>query len=248
MASTSETGHAKNVANFGTLVSFCNGYDGAYNPSNLSIQIPALNKVQIQSQNLIKDVNASLPAYNKAIAAREIAFNPLGKLITRVINALKASGTSQEIVDKAVSIVQKLRGKRVSAKLTDEEKKTLAAQGKEHNEISSSQLSFDNLIDNFDKLLNLLDSIPEYNPNEKELTIVSLKALLKDLKTKNTAAIEATTPLSNARIARNDILYKENTGLVDTAKNVKMYVKSVFGAGSPQYKQISGLEFRKYKI
>ena len=32
-----------------------------------------------------------------------------------------------------------------------------------------------------------------------------------------------------------------------TAKEVKAYVKSVFGATSPQYKQISGLEFKTIK-
>jgi len=37
MASTSETGHAKNVANFEDLISFCTGYGTAYNPSKAAI-------------------------------------------------------------------------------------------------------------------------------------------------------------------------------------------------------------------
>jgi len=53
--------------------------------------------------------------------------------------------------------------------------------------------------------------------------------------------------LSNARITRNDILYKPNTGLVDIAIDTKTYIKSVFGASSPQYKQVSGLEFKTVK-
>jgi hypothetical protein len=39
MASTSETGHAKNVANFEDLISFCNGYGVSYNPSKAILQI-----------------------------------------------------------------------------------------------------------------------------------------------------------------------------------------------------------------
>ncbi|MFC2138409.1 hypothetical protein ACFLTE_09565 [Bacteroidota bacterium] len=248
MASTSETGHAKNVANFGKLISFCNGYDGAYNPSNTNIQLTVLNRLQTQSQNAINVVNEALPAYNKAVAAREKAFKPLGKLITRLINALKAADTPAEIDEKAVPIVNKLRGKRSKPKLTDEEKQELEENGKEHAEISTSQMSYDNQLDNFDKFVSLLASIPEYNPNEKELKVVTINALIKDLKAKNQAVIDATTPLSNARISRNEMLYKEKEGLVDTALNVKTYVKSVFGAGSAQYKQISGLEFKKYKI
>ncbi|MBN2521567.1 MAG: hypothetical protein JXB17_13730 [Bacteroidales bacterium] len=211
--------------------------------------------METDSQNAINAVNSSLPAYNTAIAAREAAFKPLSQLITRVMNSLKASNTGSEIVDKAVTLVRKLQGRRATTKLTEEEKQELIAQGKEVNEplarrsqISSSQLSFDNRIDNLDKLINLLGSIPEYKPNETDLQVVSLKSLLKDLKTKNDAANEAAIPLSNARIARNNILYNNGSGLVDIALNVKAYVKSLFGVKSPQYRQISGLEFKRYKI
>ena len=42
MASTTETGHAKNVANFEDLISFCTGYGAPYNPSKASIKLAAL--------------------------------------------------------------------------------------------------------------------------------------------------------------------------------------------------------------
>ncbi len=37
---------------------------------------------------------------------------------------------------------------------------------------------------------------------------------------------------------------KKGTGLVDTAGEVKKYVKSVFGASSPQLKQVTGVKFK----
>lgn len=37
------------------------------------------------------------------------------------------------------------------------------------------------------------------------------------------------------------------TGLVQTALDVKKYIKSVFGATSPQFKQVSGPEFTNGK-
>ena len=57
MASTSETGHAKNVANFETLISFCAGYGATYNPSKANLKVPALQtqlascKANIASSN-----------------------------------------------------------------------------------------------------------------------------------------------------------------------------------------------------
>jgi hypothetical protein len=65
------------------------------------------------------------------------------------------------------------------------------------------------------------------------------------MKNTNTAAVNAYTPLSNARIDRNKILYDDVTGLVKVAGDVKAYVKSVFGGTSPQYKQVSKLKFAK---
>ena len=105
-------------------------------------------------------------------------------------------------------------------------------------------MGYDNRVENFYKLLMLLNSIPQYNPNEEDLKITTLTALYEDLKTKNVAVIETYTPLSNSRIARNEVMYKPLSGLVDIAFDTKVYIKSVFGPSSPQYKQVSKLEFK----
>ncbi len=247
MSSTSEGGHPRNVANFGKLISECTGYSAGYNPSNPDISLESMRTLLTGSQGTLDSLNSGIPAYNNAIAARELAFKPLSKLITRVINALKATSAPDEIISKVVTLVRKLQGRRASAKLTEEEKQELIAQGKEVNEISSSQLSFDNRLNNLDQFIKLLASIPEYSPNETELQVTTLTAMLEDLKQKNNAAVEAASPVNLARIARNDILYRENTGLVDVALSAKRYVKSVYGASSPEYRLISGLVFKRYK-
>ena len=41
-------------------------------------------------------------------------------------------------------------------------------------------------------------------------------------------------------------MYKDNVGLVDVATDVKTYIKSVYGATSPQFKSVSSLKFTKY--
>ena len=247
MSSNFETGHAKNVANFSSLTAYCTSYGTDYNPSNSDITLEELSRIQTDAQNAVRAVNASLPAYNTAIAAREIVFEPVSKLLTRVVNALKSSGATQALVNNAKTIVRKLQGRRKTPKLTEEEKQELKAEGKEVNEISASQHSFDSRIDNFDKLINLLTAIPEYSPNETELQVSSLSTLLGELRSKNDAVVMAAAPLSNARITRNELLYNEGDGLVDIAQDVKSYVKSLYGGTSPQYRQISGLEFRRIK-
>lgn len=247
MASTSETGHAKNVANLDQLISFVTGYGAVYNPSKASIKLTALQTLSTNAKNAINAVNAALPAYSNAVAAREVAFEPLKKLSTRILNALKATDTTTQVDDNATTLVRKLQGKRATPKKTEEEKAIAKAEGTEIKEVSSSQLSYDSQIDSFDKLIKLLASVPLYAPNEAELKVTALTAILNDLRTKNIAVISATTPLSNARISRNVILYKENTGLVDITVDTKTYIKSLYGATSPQYKQVSKLQFKAVK-
>lgn len=243
MTKISETGHAVNVANFENLLTTANALGATYNPSKSSLKIPALQDLLSASKNSLNATNIAQSAYSNAVSARESAFEPFSKLITRVNNALKASDTTVQVDESAQTIVRKLQGRRASAKITDEEKKALEAEGKEVNQISATQLSYDSRLENLDKLIMLLESVPFYKPNEEDLKVESLKSLQTALKAKNNDVVVASIQLSNARIARNELLYKPLTGLIDVAFDFKVYIKSVFGATSPQYKQISKLKF-----
>lgn len=248
MASTSELGHNRNAINFDTLIINCTSFGTAYNPSKASLKITALQAQSTLAKNSITAINSLTPAYKNAVSARVSAFKTFDKLITRVNNALKASDTSQQVDESAQTIIRKLQGRRATPKKTEEQKKVASEAGVEIVEISTSQMSYDSRLDNLDKLIKLLASVPQYAPNEADLKVTALTALYNDLKAKNLAVINTEVPINNARIARNDIMYKENVGLVDIALDIKTYIKSVYGATSPQFKQISGLKFSKTVI
>ncbi len=243
MASTSETGHAKNVANFEDLISFCTGYGTQYNPSKAILQIANLTTLRTNAQNSIASVTASKTAFSNATNARQAAFDPLKKHSTRVVNALDATDATDKLVKDAKSINNKIQGKRAGEKPKPVSIPSDDAAG--DKSISVSQQSYDSLIDNFDKLIQLVGTEPTYTPNETDLQISTLQTGLGNLKTVNTAVINAYTNYSNSRITRNNILYAPTSGLVDIALEVKKYVKSVFGATSPQFKQVSKLEFTR---
>lgn len=244
MAKNSETGHAKNVANFESLISVITGFGAVYNPSRQSIVIAALSSLLQNAKNALSLVNSTSGRNSIAIAARTDGFKPLSSLATRILNALSSSGSTKQINDTARSLVRKIQGKRATPKLTDEQKAALKTEGIEKKEISSSQMSFDNRLENLDKLIQLLSEVPQYAPNETDLQVSTLTNYYNNLKETNTAVLATENQISNARLSRNEILYKPDSGLVDTAAAAKMYVKSLFGATSPQYKQVSGLAFK----
>tara|TARA_R110002050_G_C8873117_1_gene508282 strand:+ start:634 stop:867 length:234 start_codon:yes stop_codon:yes gene_type:complete len=75
-------------------------------------------------------------------------------------------------------------------------------------------MSVDSRLENFDKLIKLLASVPEYTLKEPDLSIDGLTTLYTDVYAKNTAVVEAESPLSGLRITRNDLLNGEERGLL----------------------------------
>ncbi len=249
MASTSETGHAKNVANFETLISFCSGYGATYNPSKANLKVPALQTQLASCKANIASVTSTSVAFNNAVNARIIAFDGLKKLSTRLINSLEVSGAASQTIKDAKTVNAKVQGSKLTkadAGITPVDPNALVVET--DKSISASQQSYTSLIEHFSKMITILSTEPTYVPNENPLKIATLNTQLTNLKNTNTAVINAYTTVSNSRISRDQSLYNATNGLCETAKEIKMYVKSVFGATSQQYKQVSGIEFKSRKI
>jgi hypothetical protein len=237
MASQSETGHAKNVATFNTIISFCQGYGSQYQPAVATLEIANLQSQLAAAENALNESKKKQVAFNKVVDERMNAFEPLKPLAQKMIAALSVSGATTLSIEGAKTIYRKIQGRR-AGKIQATENATPDTP----KNISVSQLSYDNLMANFSALLALLETLPEYKPNETELQLSNLSSYLIQLKTANNAVTEAYTAWSNSRIARDETLYGKNGGMVDTALQVKNYVKSVFGNSSPQYQQISALQ------
>jgi hypothetical protein len=272
MASTSEVGHAKNVAHLATLITYCQSYGSSYNPSNNAIKVTQLNTLLTSAQTALTNVINDTTANTSAINARIVAFQNIKKLATRMYSALVASGATTQQKNNAKTINRKIQGSR--AKITPPPTPTptptpnsnTGANSAEKTTtppsvnpvptptpatpttISTAQLSFDQLIQHMAAFIALLQSIPTYNPNETDLKITSLNTYLANLNSTNAAAILSHTNLDNARIARNKILYTPITGLCDIAEEVKDYIKSVYGSTAPEYKQVRGLSFKTRKL
>ncbi len=153
---------------------------------------------------------------------------------------------SAEAVKDARTINRKIQGQRATAKPV-EKPVAEGATPPADKTISTSQQSYDQQIEHFSKLIELLSADSNYNPNEVDLKVSTNQAKLDQLKATNTAVIEGYTNWSNSRISRNAALYSPLTGIVNTALDIKKYVKSIFGATSPQFKQVSKLEFKTVK-
>lgn len=240
MASTSETGHAKNVANFQDLIEFVTAYGATYNPTKNSLKLPQLIALKTAADSNLADVITKNTAFNNKVNERITAFSGLKTLSTRLVNALQTTNATPETVGNAKTFNRKLQGKKASATQTPTDPNTPAP-----NTISASQQSYDQLIQHFTGLKEVLKAETSYTPNENDLKITTIQAKITDLTAKNTAVATAYANVSNSRIARNATLYSKTAGLTETANEVKKYIKSVYGATSPQFAQVKGIQFKK---
>ncbi len=238
-----EAGHAKNIANFASYISMVTIMGGVYNPSNALIKLTALQTSLTDFEAAMAAVTPKASAETIALNERQAAFEPLSALVTRIASAADVGINNALFSNDLRTLKRKLQGRRASAKVNDDPSTPDIDESKQS--ISSSQMSFDNRIANFEELINLLITNGTYKPNEAELQISALEAMLADMKAKNTAAVNAVNEARAARTARDSKLYNETDGIIALTKLVKEYVKSVFGPQSPQYKQLTALKFKK---
>lgn len=239
MASSSETGHNKNVANFSSAYQILDEMGALYNPSNTEIALANLAPKKVVLTLVIKELNDKKPVYKNAVAKREVEIEPLGKLATRALNfakSLKISATDKENLE---SQAKKIRG--------DVKPKKINPDTSESDAISTSQMSYDSRIANLDTFTSQLASHPEYVPNETELQIISLQNYQQNLSALSSLVNSAGNTLITARKDRDNILYFNDNNIIDLIKDIKSYLKSLGQAGLPYYKAIVKLQFKVIK-
>ena len=240
MSSTSETGHAKNVANLQKLTEQVNVYT-LYNPPVDNLKIANLQTLYTDAIAKLSEVEDKRHANKNAITLRQSAFENLKSTCTRIINVLDILGLPQGTLDQAKSLNRVIQGG---------QKKSITPleEGQEAPKtVSTSRQSYTQQAENFGILLQLLSTIPSYTPNEDDLKLSNLTTFQTSLVSSTQVVDQTEAELNNKLIERDQLLYADGTGLYTIAQNVKKYVKSLYGATSSEYANVSSIEFRSRK-
>ena len=236
MPLTSEVGHAKNVANLQKLTEQVNVYT-LYNPPVDNIKVANLQTLYTTASTKLNEVEEKRNANKNAITLRQSAFENLKSTCTKIINHLGILGLPQGTIDQAKSLNRLIQGGQKKATTPPEERK------EETRTVSTSRQSYTQQAENFGILLQLLSTIPAYNPNEDDLKLTNLETYKNSLVSSTQSVDQTEAELNNKLIERDNILYTEGTGLYSIAQNVKKYVKSIYGATSTEYANVSAIKF-----
>lgn len=238
-----ESGHTKNIANFAGCISIVTTFGPIYKPPVSQIELPALQGRLADFETAVNAVTPKASAETIALNQRQEVFERLSPLVTRIVNIAAVSIGDQRFSDDLRTVARKLQGRRASKAVKDDPSTPDVDESQQSH--SASQMSFDSRIGNFEELINLLIASGTYNANEADLKIPALETFLAEMRAKNNAAVTAVNEARAARIARDETLYNDTDGIIPLVNLVKKYAKSLFGANSPQYKQLTAFIFRK---
>ncbi|GAB1445991.1 hypothetical protein MASR2M41_17360 [Flammeovirgaceae bacterium] len=237
--------HVKNAASYSRLVDICTGYGGKYNPGRPTLQLKAMRALLNEAQSSLQDVSLKQDAYHRILNKKSSAFDGLDILANRVIGTMEALQMPEATIVDARYFYRLLAGKRatlrppIPSEDSDEEKvKTRGFQ----------QLSYVAKASNFFKMVQMVNALPAYISNEPDLQIPALMERAAPLQSLIEEVDKAKVALSIARLKRNRILYRTNTGMVDNAKLVRRYVKVAFGTRSGEAAQLKDVRFTKQKV
>lgn len=240
MASTSEVGHAKNIANLNLLNTNIIALGATYNPSNPKLLLTNLQSIYTTALSQQGSVNNLVAPYSIAVDARETIFKPLNRELTKLRKAYKTTeGVTQVQLEDFMTIIRKLKGEKKS------KDKPTTDPNEEQETHSVSQMSYDQRTNTMDLLIALLQNTPNYNPNEAEYKVVTYQAKKASMLQATQAVADTFVPLNNARSTRNSTLYNAEENLINIANKAKDYLFTILDTSSAQYKAIAKIKFKK---
>lgn len=235
MAKNSQTGYDINIANKKSLRNDCVSLGSKFNPSSPELTLAAQDAQHAVSLAIHKGVNDLVKDLKDAESARRKHFEELEERMTAVIDMMLSRKMNPDKIEEARRQRDKLFGRRRGEKPKNED--GTPKKGK-----SVAQTSTDDKIGHYRKLVSTVAGDPLYaTVTEPKLSVAGLKDFETLLETIIDNEDKAITALNIKREER----YADQVKLVDDANAVKLYVRSVFGKDSAEFKLVSRHKFRK---
>ena len=237
MASTSEKGHAKNIANAALIINYASQFGATYNPSNAKIKLNNLEMVFSLSKSKFQETLDLIPPYTLAVNNRENIFAPQKKKVSALRKVLKAT---EDVTPNLMEDFQT-----ISRRITGARKKSINTNNEDNVHHSTAQLSYDQKVSNYSQLIDFLKNVPNYNPNETEFQIVTLEFEKNEMLAATANVNNTYIPLTNARTSRNQAMYHGNDNLIDIFNTARTYLLTIVPKNSTNYKAINKIVFTK---
>jgi hypothetical protein len=234
--------HIKNVDSFEKLLAVCTGYGGEYNHGQQNLRLEYLSALLGNARAALRQAGEARVAFENVTNSREVAFDKMAKLITRIVGELKASDAGQTVIEVR-SIVRRMSGRRLSDRAPVSSGNAEAVANEDRTRTGGRDFATKEYY--FGQLLQVLASEPLYQPHVEDLKIPNLINRLASLRNENAKVAHAAAALNRARRERNAVFYHNQHNLYSTALAVKEEVKAIYGYGVDAHRAVSHIPFKK---
>lgn len=237
--------YTKNAECYSRLVDVCTGLGGHYNPGHQPLQLKAMRALLTEAQSSLQDVLQKKEAYHRILNERSSTFDGLTILAGRVIGTLAAVQVPLATLEDARYYYRLLAGKRATSRppVSSDEKDDQSPETRKFGRLTYADRAV-----NFESLVRMVQGLPAYKSNEPELQVPALMETAANLHTLNRKVYEAKVALSTARLQRERVFYRKNTGVVEVAMASKRYVRVVFGTRSGEADRLKDCRFTKQTV
>jgi hypothetical protein len=215
-----------------------------YKPSNPSLVVAALKTLHADASAALDSFHSSKAILISSKKERVKTVEQVKATSMRVVNFLKACGAERTKIEQAMTIYRMIHGYKSPGTVKPVEGAT-QIEGEEVRKKSTKQGSQDSLVQNFQKLIQVLKTEVLYNPNEKDLSIEGLEALVNKFKTDDLATATADAAMERAKVKLTKLFDDPRTGVNVVMPAMKLYSKAAFGAKSPEYAGIVKIKHTK---
>jgi hypothetical protein len=152
--------------------------DSNYKPSNQALTAAAMDAQYAAGMAAVQELTTHLGASKVVVTDRETGFDDLRPLLTRVHNAVKASGAPPSVIEDLSTFKRKLSGARKTPKVKAAPVAGATAGAEPAaKERSSAQSSYENQIGRLNGYLAVLENVAGYDPHEADLKLTALQSL-----------------------------------------------------------------------
>lgn len=233
MASTSERTFAQRYTKARALVEYLNTLP-AYAASAVELETSKLSDFLDSIETANSDVASKLSAVQTIRDERFTLYKGDAGLIKRAaqirdyIASVLPSGKKARDFSKAQKLVQKMRGKRLT------KKPPAGENGVTPKTISVYETSFGSLLGTGRELLEVIKTVPGFNPGNANITVAGFEGFLDTADAKNNSVAQQYEQYDNSVEARG-ALYAD---LQDRVTKIKLAIAAQYGKDSNEYKDV----------
>lgn len=242
MASKFETGHFKNLSNFGTLLTYLSSQP-TYAPDADELKLPQLQDFLTQMEQATNQLITDAQAAQQLINYRQQTFEQARKLAKKIMLYLESNSTDEAAIKDVRTHYNEMQSKRVTKVQTVNEDGSTSEKS-----YSSNRLSYTSMAEHFQNMVARLKTVPGYAPSDNTIKIDTLEDHSAALHTANNDIASSLVTVTNTRNTRDQLMYSKNTGLVDLALRIKNYLKYKYGTQSDQYHFANSLKYTRKQI